>query len=413
MVQPQPHVIDPSGSDVYAEAAHLRSLGPAARVILPGDVPAWYITSHSLLKALLVDDRVSKDPRRHWPVWQRGEITPQSWLHSWVGVVNMFTAYGPEHRRLRKLVAPAFTARRTDALAPRIRQITASLLDTMAATPEDQAIDLRTAFAHPLPMQVICHLFGVPDEMRPPTTHLIERIMDTTATSEKAAATWRDVHGLLGELIRLKRTLPGDDMTSLLITTRDNDGTRLSEDELLYTLLLVIGAGFETTVNLIGNAVHALLTHPEQLRLVQTGAASWNDVIEETLRWAPSIPNLPLRYAVDDIEIPGGPTIRRGDAVLTTYGAAGHDPEHHGEDADAFDITRPTPEHLAFGHGVHHCLGAPLARLEARIALPALFERFPALALAVPAHELRPVESFIADGVAGLPVYLRAPRTPA
>lgn len=356
---------------------------------------------------------MSKDPRKHWPTWQRGEITPDSWLYTWVGVDNMFTAYGTDHRRLRKLIAPAFTARRTEALAPRIEKISNRLIDTMAAAPADRPVDLRTMYAHPLPMQVICELFGIPEEMQPRTAALIERIFDTTVTPEVAAATWQGIHTLLAELIALKRTSPGDDMTSVLTTTRDDDGTRLSEDELLYTLLLVIAAGFETTVNLIGNAVHALLTHPEQLKLVRTGGASWNDVIEETLRWAPSVANLPLRYAVDDIVLPDGRTIAKGEAILPAYAAAGRDAEFHGADASEFDITRDLQGHLAFGHGVHLCIGAPLARLEARIALPALFERFPDLALAVPSEDLQPVESFISSGLRAMPVQLGAPQPAA
>ncbi|WP_405889757.1 cytochrome P450 [Streptomyces sp. NBC_00133] len=406
MDQQQPFALDPAGSNIYAEAEHLRTFGPAARVTLPGDIPAWYITSHVLLKALLTDDRVSKDPNQHWPAWINGEHH-DSWISNWVGVTNMFTAYGTDHRRLRKLIAPAFTARRTDAMTPRVERITYTLLDAMADLPHGDSVDLLAAYAHPLPMQVICDLYGLPDESRPGMARLINRIFDTTITPEQAVATRLAVHAALSELVALKRKEPGDDMTSILVASRDEDGSQLSEEELLDTLLLIIAAGHETTVNLIGNAVHALLTHPEQLHLVRTGGASWSDVIEETLRWAPSVPNLPLRYAVDDIHLSGGPTIRKGDAILATYGAAGHDPEQHGPDANQFDITRPAPEHLAFGHGVHRCLGAPLARLEASTALPALFDRFPDLALATPAAGLQPVESFIADGLRSLPVRLR------
>ncbi|MBB1262222.1 cytochrome P450, partial [Streptomyces alkaliterrae] len=138
------------------------------------------------------------------------------------------------------------------------------------------------------------------------------------------------------------------------------------------------------------------------------GRVGWHDVIEETLRWAPSISALPMRFAVSDIPLPDGTVIRGGDPILTTYGAAGHDPAQHGERADRFDATRATSEHLAFGHGVHRCLGAPLARMEAAVALPALFERFPDLALAGEASELRHVDSFIAHGYAELPVRLTA-----
>lgn len=367
---------------------------------------AWAVSDHALLKELLTDSRVSKDPRRHWPRFINGEITPDWPLFAWVAVTNMFTAYGADHRRLRKLVSTAFTARRTEALRPRIEEMTAELLDGLAATPQGEVLDLRDRYCYPIPIQVICELFGVDDDgMREELRRLVDSVFNTAATPEEAMATFQSLHAVLADLVTHKREQPGDDMTSVLIAAREEDGTRLSEAEMVDTLLLMISAGHETTVNLLDNAIHALLTHPEQLELVRTDKATWSDVIEETLRVEAPVASLPLRYAVEDIEA-HGVTIKKGEAILAAYAAAGRSPEMHGEDADRFDLTRVNKEHLAFGHGVHFCLGAPLARLEAEIALPAIFERFPDLELAVPDEALQPVASFISNGHRSLPVRL-------
>lgn len=401
-----PFTLDPAASDVHGEAARLRALGPAARVELPGGVQAWSVTDTALAKRLLTDARVSKDAHRHWPALIDGEI-PEDWpLRSWVDVRNALTAYGDEHTRLRRLIGTAFGPRRVRALAPAVEEITAELLDGLAPD-EDGVVDLRAAFAWLLPLRVVNTLLGVPDAMHDSFRTAVGGLFDTSASEEEAMANVQTVYGLLAELVAVKRETPGDDVTSVLIGARDDEaGTRLSEQELLDSLLLLIGAGHETTVNLLDHAIVNLLTHPGQLDLVREGRAGWSDVIEETLRHQSPVATILPRFAVEDIHVPeSGVTIRRGEMIVVNFAAIGRDPRVHGEDADRFDIVRPgRREHLSFGHGTHYCLGAELARLEARIALPALFERFPDLALAVPAEELRPLESFISNGHRTLPV---------
>jgi cytochrome P450 len=351
---------------------------------------------------------VSRDAHRHWPTWIAGEIPPDWPLFTWVAVRNMFTAYGGEHRRLRTLVAGAFTARRTALLRPRIEEITAGLLDRIAEVGRHGAVvDLREMFAYPLPLQVISDLFGLPDTERAELRGIVASLFHTAADPDEVTATYARLYTVLGELVATKREAPGDDLTSALIAARDDSGgSRLSEQELLDTLSLLISAGHETTVNLLGNAVHALLTHPDQRDHVTAGRVSWDDVVEESLRHDAPVASVPMRYAVADIDL-AGTLIRRGEPILIALAAAGRDPERYGPDADRFDATRADKDHLAFGHGVHHCLGAPLARLEARIALPALFARFPGLTLAGTPEQRRPVESFISNGRRALPVRLR------
>jgi len=283
----------------------------------------------------------------------------------------MLTAYGDDHRRLRRLISSAFTPRRTEMLRPRIEAIVTTLLDELDGL--DSPVDLRARFAYPLPIRVICDLFGIEDDAtREEMRRCVDAFFRTTAGPEEIAAAFPRMREVLRAVVADKREHPADDMSTDLIAARDG-GSPLSEEELVDTLVLFQSAGHETTVNLLENAIHAMLTQPDQLAAVREGTATWDDVIEETLRAEPPLANLPLRFAVSDIELSDGLVIHAGDAILACYAAAGRDPSAYGHDADLFDITRPNKEHLAFGYGAHYCLGASLARLEASIALPALF----------------------------------------
>ncbi|MBQ1094435.1 cytochrome P450 [Streptomyces sp. B93] len=403
-----PVVLDPTGRRRHAEHRLLRAHGSAVLVDILG-VRAWSVTDPDVLKQLLTSSDVSKDARTHWPRF--GEVVQRWPLALWIAVHNMFTAYGTDHRRLRRLVAPAFSHHRIARLTGTVEDIVTALVDDLATHPAGAVVDLRERLAHPLPMAVISHLMGVPGDQRGAFRQVVDGVFDTTFTPERASANTAALYQALDRLIATRRSEPGDDMTSLLIATRDDegDGRGLTETELRDTLLLMISAGYQTTVDLIDQAVTLLLTHPRQLAHIREGRAGWNDAVEETLRLEPPVTHLPLRYAVTDIELPDGQVIARHDAILASYAAANRHPGWHGPSADAFDVTRAAKDHLAFGHGVHFCLGAPLARLEAATALKELFTRFRRMELGVPVGTLVPLDSLISNGHRSLPVRLTPP----
>lgn len=403
-----PYVIDPTGGDVHAEATRLRELGPATRVELPGGVRAWSINSHALARKVFVDPRVAKDPRKRWPDFIEGRIGDDWPLISWVKMDSMAIADDEDHRRLRGLISRAFSPRRIEAKRPLIEGIVADLLDELATAGPGAAVDLRTAFTYQLPARVICDLFGIPEQARADVLRGGQVAVSTTLTPEEAQANLRGWQAALGALVEAKRAAPADDMTSDLVHAAQRYGTELSDSELVGSLFMVFGAGTETVMNMLNNAIVALLTHPEQLELIRSGQASWDDVIDEILRVEPPIAQLPLRYATEDISLGDGVTIAKGEPIVICLAATGRDPALHGDTADRFDLTRADKEHLSLGHGVHYCLGASLTRLEASIALPALFDRFPNLALAVSPDGLTPQRTFIMNGPAALPVHLDA-----
>ncbi len=364
----------------------------------------WSVNHHEALQQLLADPRVAKGPE-HWTLYREDRL-PEGWpLLTFVTVPGLTTSDGADHRRLRGLVSQALTPRRVGELAPAVRRRVDELLDGLAAAAAaapDGTVDLRTSFAYPLPMAVIGELLGLRPEQQDRLHELSDIVVNSSAVPGASAAAARDMGALLAGLAAEKRAAPGDDLTSALIAAREEQD-RLTEPELIGILLQLVIAGHETTLNLVCNAVLALLGHPEQLALVRDGRVPWSAVVEETLRRDSPVGHFPMRYALEDIEL-GGTVIPAGDGILASYAAAGRDPGHW-PDADRFDLTRSPLRHLSLGHGPHFCIGSTLARLEAETALRELFTRFPGLRLAEGAGP-RPITSFLSNSVTGLRVRL-------
>ncbi|MFF2062112.1 cytochrome P450 [Streptomyces sp. NPDC058200] len=402
--------MDPTGGCPHAANAALLAKGAVAEVLLPGDVPAAVVLGHEALKEFIGHPDVAKNAR-HFTALQEGRI-PDGWpLKTFATVQGMVTADGDDHRRLRSLVSKAFTVRRVEALRPGVERLTAELLDSLAtAAAENGGVaDLREHFALPLPMSVISELLGVKKEFRDRLHVLSTLVVSTDIGPEEAMAANREMVAVLGAVAASCKEHPGEDLTSALIAAREEDGDRLSEAELIGTMLVMIIAGHETTLNLITNAVRALCAHRGQLDLLRAGGADWADAVEETLRWDSPVSYFPFRYPTRDLTV-DGTVIPQGTPVLAGFSAAGRDPAAHGPDADRFDLTRRSAtRHLSLGHGAHYCLGAPLARMETAIALKQLFARFPELTLAAPEAELPRQRSFVGNSVQRLPVRLGQP----
>ena len=383
------------GSGRHARYAQLAAAGPVHRITLPTGELAWLITGYNEVRQALHDPRLVKSDLALASMG-RDLLPPEVFAavsHS------MLNSNPPEHTRLRRLVTAGFTRRRVELLAPRIQQITDELLDGMVDAAQ---VDLIASFALPLPITVICELLGVPEDRR-------AEFHDWSTTFVTGALAGADVFvtavtamgSYLRELIDAKRADGADDLISALVAARDGQD-RLSADELTSMVSLLLVAGHETTVNLIGNAVHALLTHPEQMGLLRAQPHRLPDVIEETLRFDGPLQMATFRWSAKPVDI-GEVTIPAGEIVLPGLLAANRHPACAAQ-PDALDIARTDNAHLGFGHGIHHCLGAPLARLEGRIALGTLLARFPRLRLAVPAQQLTWRQGVIMNGLAALPV---------
>ncbi len=321
---------------------------------------------------------------------------------------NLLSIDPPDHTRLRRLVQPSFTPRTMEALRPRIQAIADELIDNAERAASERgesapnrSLELINTFAYPLPMNVISELLGVPPQDRPQVRTWSEVLIAGQGLSEEALAVIRDFSDYLRDLFAQKRRQPADDLTSQLVLAEE-EGDKLDDDELLSMVFILIVAGHVTTVNLIGNAVLALLEHPDQLARMRANPELVPGAVEETLRYWGPVEMASPRYARESVEL-DGETIERGRILFPVLAAADRDPKRF-PDPDRFDIERvDASRHVAFGKGVHLCLGAPLARVEGQVAVETIFRRLPELRLAEPV-EVPPVDPSLFRGLDRLPL---------
>lgn len=396
---PVPEDLDPA-ADPYAVYAALRARGPVHRVHVPGSGDSWLVVTHEAVRRALTDPRLRNDIR-HSATWETdgGHAIGR----------NMLQSDPPRHTRLRQLVAGHFTPGRIAGLRPRIEEIARELL---AELPEQGTADLVSGYALPLPVTVICEVLGVPVADRAAFhTWSNELVMPTG--EEAAAASAGALAGYLTELIAEKTRIPDGSLLAALAAATDDASTSpapepgaggLTPEELLGMAFLLLVAGHETTVNLISATLHSLLSHPDQLARLRADPSLVEGTVEESLRYNSPVHAGAFRFAAEGLDL-AGTRVDAGDAVLVSLAAASRDPLAF-PDPDRFDITRRPRGHLGFGHGPHHCLGAPLARAEAAIALRLLLDRHRSLAFATDPTTLTWRTSTLLRGLKELPLRL-------
>ncbi|MFJ8310439.1 MULTISPECIES: cytochrome P450 [unclassified Streptomyces] len=371
--------------DPPAEFIDAHRHGPISRYTHPGGKPGWLITGYDLVRSVLADSRFSS--RKELLNVVDFEIPPAP-------PGEFLLMDDPEHRRYRKPLMGKFTVRRMRLLTERVEQITAECLEAMEKA--GPSADLVTAFAKPIPAIIICELLGVPYQDRASFQEQIDSFHSGETSDEELLAAYTATQDYLAQLVAAKRANPTDDVLSELT---DSD---LTDEELKGISLILLAAGLDTTANMLALGTFALLQNPAQLAALRADPALADPAVEELMRYL-TVAKSFMRTALVDVEL-GGQTIAAGTTVVLSYNTANRDPERFA-DPHVLDIRRQQGGHLAFGHGVHQCLGQQLARIEMRVAFPALFNRFPTLRLAVPAEEvgLRPETADI-YGVKSLPV---------
>ena len=383
----------------------MRSASPIAQVRLRDGRRPFLITRYEDVAGALRDERLAKDPR--------AALTPeQQKKEPWMPAMfrpltrNMLDLDGADHARLRALVQKAFTPQRVEAIRPRVAQLAEGLLDEAGGEP---VVDLVRRYALPIPTTVIAEMLGVPAADRHRFHRWSAAIVSAGASTPGMLRAFPSVWSFLRYLRRLveaRQAAPGDDLLGALVQVEEA-GERLSRDELLAMIFLLLVAGHETTVNFIGNATLALLENPGELERLRQDLGLIEPAVEELLRYAGPLETATERYAREDLKV-GGVTIPRGSVVLAILASANRD-EARFTSPDRLDLSRAPGRHLAFGLGIHYCLGAPLARLEAQVALATLLRRAPGLALATPTQRLRWRRGLVLRGLEALPVRLQSP----
>jgi cytochrome P450 len=389
---------DSPGQDPAVFFPRLRESRTVVPVQVPGYGRAWMVTRYADVRAALTDPRLAKDVHR-WPGGRKSRPSEAVSLHA-----HMLNSDPPDHTRLRRLVQKAFTPRRAAQVRPRAEKIASGLLDEMPASGGD-VIDLIDGYASRLPITVLSELLGIPVTDR---QWISVAVIDYGKAGESERVT-RELAAYFTELIAAKRAEPGDDLISALVLVRDNadeDGGErgLTSTELLSTVFQLVMAGFDTTVNLIASGTLALLTHPGEMALLREDPSLLPAAVEELLRFTSPVNHATDRFTTEDLPI-GGAVIPAGEWVIIATSSANWDPAQF-PGPDRLDLGRDTSGHVAFGYGTHYCLGAPLARMEAEVALAALLARFPGMSLAVPPRELRWRPTSLMNGLESLPVRL-------
>jgi cytochrome P450 len=361
--------------DPHPGLVRLRERSPLSRMIYPDGHEGWVVTSHALARKVLADNRFSaRNELRHVPFLTGGELA----ANPAPAPPGAFIAMDPpEHTRYRRLLTGQFTVRRLHQLTEHIAQMTTAYLD--AIEQHGPPVDLVEMLAKPIPAQVICELLGVPFADRDQFQDLVNVWFRSDLTTQERVATYTALAAFMQELVTAKRTQPTDDLLSGL-TASD-----LTDEELVTIGGSLLGAGLETTASMIGLGTFALLCHPDQLTALRTDPTLADQAVEELLRYLSIVPGA-VRSALEDVEL-NGQVIKAGETLTLSIPAANRDPQHFA-DPDKLDLRRSTSGHVAFGHGIHQCLGQQLARVELQVVLPALLTRFPTLQLAIPATEV-------------------------